>query len=237
MAYTKVIGILGGMGPAATLDLFEKIIEAAVKRGARRDQDHPEVVISSVPRTPDRTKAILGHGPSPEADLIRSARRLETAGADLIAIPCNSAHFFLEAIQNSVSIPILNMIELTVQHIVDNDPGSRKTGILATDGTIEARLYQDALDRARLEFLVPDPEHQRLVMDAIYGSAGVKENASSSAARIKMAGVAEHLIGRGAQCLIAGCTEIPLCLKSEKINVPIIDATLILANAAVDAAR
>ena len=234
--WNKVIGIMGGMGPEATIDLYARITEAACARGAARDQDHPEVVISSVPRTPDRTEAIVADGPSPEPELIRSARRLEAAGAGLVVIACNAACHFLPAIRGAVGIPVLDMTEIAVRRIRERHPAVRRAGVMATDGTLRSRLYQRRLEEAGLEALVPDRENQRLLMEAVYGAEGIKAVSAGGRANEKLEAVAGHLVGAGAQLLIAGCTEIPLALRAGKLDVPLLDPAAELASAALKAA-
>ena len=232
----KIIGIMGGMGPDATVDLYNKIIEDTRRRGAVSDQDHLEVVISSIPQTPDRTEAIFGKAPSPEPELVRSARRLEAAGAGLIAVACNSAHYFYCEISSSVTIPVLHMIRLTAAHIAGNYPNAGIAGILATDGTLKTRLYHEALEKEGLEPLAPDPLSQEAVMDAIYGEGGIKMELPSQMATADLVLAADVLIERGAAVIIAGCTEIPLALRHAELAVPVIDSTAVLAGAAVTAA-
>jgi aspartate racemase len=224
---------MGGMGPEATLDLYSKIFEAACRRGARRDQDHPEVVISSVPQTPDRTEYIVGRGPSPVSELQRSARRLEQAGADFIVIPCNSAHYFLSEIRSSVGIPVLDIMSLTARHIREKFPEVGNVGVLATDGTIRSRLYHKALEEAGLVPIQPKDEDQRLVMESIYGGEGVKSGRGGATAGRLLERVGKALAAQGAELLIAGCTEIPPALRHASLPVHVIDATMVLAEAAV----
>jgi aspartate racemase len=232
----KVIGIMGGMGPDATVDLYVKIIEETRRRGAKRDQDHLEVVISSVPQTPDRTEAIFGTALSPVPELIRSARRLEAAGAGLIAIPCNSAHFFYDELASAVSIPILHMVRLAADFAACSYPDIKRAGILATDGTLRTRLYHDALEAMGIKPVSPDPETQKMVMEAVFGPAGIKSVYPSQVATAGLVSAAKKLISDGVGVIIAGCTEIPLGLKGAKLAVPLIDSTAVLAAAAVSAA-
>lgn len=232
----KIIGIMGGMGPDATVDLYNKIIEETRRRGAVCDQDHLEVVISSVPQTPDRTEAIFGKAPSPVPELIRSARRLEAAGAGIIIIPCNSAHYYYADVAGAVSVPVLHMIRLTAAHIAGNYPEARIAGILATDGTIRTRLYHEALEKEGIEPLTPDVPSQKDVMEAIFGKGGIKMGSPSREAIAKLLSTANKLIEQGAAVIIAGCTEIPLAFKHTDLAVPFVDSTAVLATAAVTAA-
>lgn len=232
----KIIGIMGGMGPESTIDLYAKIFHESCKLGADRDQDHPEVVISSIPQTPDRTASIFGDGESPVPELVRSAARLQKAGADFIVIACNSAHHFLPEIRSGVTIPVFDIMELTAAHIKDRYPGVRHVGILATDGTIASKLYHRALAKVGLKPIVPKENLQKDVMEAIYGSGGVKSGVVSRNSASKIKSAADGLISDGAEILIAGCTEIPIGLDASKVSAPLVDATEVLASAAVEAA-
>lgn len=134
----KVIGILGGMGPEATIDLFYKIIKLTP---AEKDQDHLRIIIDNNPKIPDRIAAILGKGEDPLPVLQETARNLEKAGADFIIIPCNTAHYFLSSIQESIKIPILNMIEETAKETQKRIPQIQKVGLLASIGVYETKIY------------------------------------------------------------------------------------------------
>lgn len=222
-----VIGILGGMGPLATVDLYRKIIEATP---AEHDQDHLHVVIEANPAIPDRTGALLNGGADPLPWLINGARRLQRAGASLIAMPCNTAHAFLPRVQASVSIPIINMIGETARQAASVLPSGSAVGILATEGTVRAGLYQSALRDTGLQALVPGAAAQGWVSQAIgMVKAGQIERGATS---LVLRAVAE-LIADGAVALIAACTEIPIILNPTDVDVPLIDPTDVLARTAV----
>ena len=131
----KVIGVLGGMGPEATLSLYEEIIRATP---ASKDQEHIRVIIDSNPKVPDRTAAIIGNGESPVPEMVKSGKALERAGADFIIIPCISAHFFLEELREKLNLPIISAFEATADQIVGEHPEIKTVGLLATTGTIQA---------------------------------------------------------------------------------------------------
>jgi len=134
----KIIGILGGMGPQATVDLYNEIIR---QTPIKEEQDHLPIIIFSNPKVPDRTKALIAGGEDPLPHLIYSARVLEKAGADFIIIPCNTAHHYLPQMQKAVSIPILNMIAETADFIKQRYPQKKRVGLLATTGTIKVGIY------------------------------------------------------------------------------------------------
>lgn len=230
----KVIGILGGMGPAATVDLFDKIVKLVP---AQRDQDHPRVIIDSNSQIPSRVEFLAGVGPTPIPALVDSARTLERAGADLIAVPCNTAHLFHREIQAAVTIPVLHMMAETGRALVGLEPPVRRAGLLATTGTIVAGLYHQAMDG--VEILVPEIPDQEQIMECLMEIKAGKFRR----ARTVIRRAARGLVARGAQAVIAGCTEVPLVLSQKDLTdsatgerTPYMDATLILARSAVAAA-
>ncbi len=231
----KIIGILGGMGPEATIDLFTKIVKGTK---AKKDQDHLRILIDNNPKIPDRTLAIQRKGPSPLTQLIRSAKLLENAGADFIVIPCVTAHHFFEPLQKRVKIPFLHLVEETVKYIQTRLKGIRKIGLIATTGTIQTGLFQKAFSNHVIELILPTPEVQKKwVMEAIYGKKGIKVIGPSENSKRLILKASESLIKQGAQAIIAGCTEIPLVLKEGDLSVPVIDPISILARAAIAKAQ
>lgn len=228
MGSSKMIGVLGGMGPAATADFYQKIIRATP---AKADQDHLKVLIFSNPQVPDRTAAIRGEGPDPLPILVAGAEVLIQGGADLIAIPCVTAHHYYEALQGAVGVPILHMVGETVTAVVNEQPGLRRLGLLATTGTLQSRLFERYFEPRGLTILRPDPAVQAsAVMEAIYA---VKCGERLERARHLIREAAERLRAQGAEVILAGCTEVPLILQDGEVPVPVIDPTWILARAAV----
>jgi len=225
-----VIGVLGGLGPWATLDFFEKLLRESP---ARRDQDHFRILIDDNPKIPDRTPAILGRGEDPTPALIATARNLERAGASFLVIPCNTAHAFYEPIQAAVSIPVLHIMEEVAAAARSEVKDLTTVGVLATIGTLHAQLYHRVFARRDITVLVPPPADQKLVDRGIYQ---VKAGEMGPEVTRPLVSVAEGLIARGAQALVLGCTELPFVLKSPHVSVPLLDSNLVLARAAVRAA-
>lgn len=223
----KIIGILGGMGPEATADLYLRIIKAT---SAKRDQDHPRVIIYSNSKVPDRTAAILGTGSNPMPELIRAGKRLEEAGADFIIIPCNTAHYFIDLLQKELRVPILHLIKLSAMKSKEFYPNVKKVGILATDGTVKSGLYKSAYGEFGIEVLEPTPESQAEVMKAIYQYIKAGNLIDGG---LLLRSVANELIAAGAEMIICGCTEVSLVLKEGDLTVPILDPLQVLAEAAV----
>ena len=183
----KVIGILGGMGPEATLDLFGKIIAATP---AARDQDHLRVVIDSNPKVPDRTAAIVAGGESPVPAMTAGIRALQRAGADFVVIPCVSAHAFIDELQ-AAGLPILSMFAATVDYIRERHPAIRTVGLLATTGTLRAGRFAAELGRAGIRVLEPEAADQERIMAAIYAIKGASRPRAEIAADVRA--VAERL--------------------------------------------
>lgn len=221
----KTIGIIGGMGPLATCDLFRKIIEIT---DACKDQDHVRVCIDSNTEIPDRTAAILHGGADPVPELIKSALRLQGMGADVLIMPCNTAHYFYHQVSRFAEVPYLNMLEETADAI--QKKGIHKVGLLATDGTIQSGVYKAVFDKAGIEMVTPDDKGQACVMSLIYD--GVKAGNYSIDTSGFLAAV-EDLQCRGAEVMVLGCTELPCAMDLFRFDFPAIDPTLVLASRAL----
>lgn len=224
----SVVGILGGMGPAATADFYLKLVQATP---AASDQEHLQVLIWSDPTIPDRSEALLTHGADPTPALIAGAQLLQQSGAAMLAVPCNTAHAFLAAVQAAVQIPIIHMIEETANHVRQLTPRVHRVGLLSTTGTQKAGLYQAWLDKKGIQVLCPDPQTQEnLVMASI---RGIKAGKTGPAVKSQFIAAARELIDAGAQAIIGGCTEVPVGLAAEDIPVPFVDPARILAESVV----
>ena len=226
----KTIGILGGMGPEATLDCFAKIIK---NTPARTDQEHLHVVIDSNPKVPDRTAAITGKGESPVPILVAGCRALQQAGADFIIIPCVSAHFFLEEVRQQITLPILSIFDVVAETIIRDHAEIKTVGMMGTTGTITGGLFQKRLAADNIKTIVPAETRQAKVMAAIYDIKNSQPARSRAQITSDLMAIAEDLISKGARGIIAGCTEIPLALNQKHLSVPYFDALTILARAAI----
>ena len=225
----RTIGILGGMGPLATADLFQKI---TLHTAAACDQEHPRVCIDSNTDIADRTAALLHGGADPVPEMVKSAHRLEAMGADFLIMPCNTAHNFYDAVASQVHIPIINMIAVTRDALASR--GVKCAGLLATDGTVETGIYQRTFEGCGIELLVPEGEDQAAVMDIIYNGVKAGDLAHDAAAFRR---TCEGLLARGAEVLILGCTELPPAFALYHLDDPNVDPTLELAFAAIRAAE
>lgn len=227
----KVIGVLGGLGPWATLDLFEKILRLTP---ATRDQDHLRIIIDNNPKIPDRSPAILGGGEDPTPALVTTAKNLEASGADFLVIPCNTAHAFYDDIAQAVAIPVLHIMAEVAAAAREEVPDLRRVGVVATRATMASGLYHRAFERTGVAVLGPDASGQEVVNRAIYG---VKAGHTGPEVTRQLVNVARTLVASGAQALVLGCTELPFVLKAGDVPVPLLDSNLILAKAAVRTAR
>jgi aspartate racemase len=216
----KTCGIIGGMGPSATADLFQKIIKMTA---ADTDQQHVPLIIHNNPQIPDRTAAILRGEQSPIDQLVSSAKMLENAGADFLALPCNTAHYFIEEIQKHVNIPILNMIALTSEEILGLK--IKKPTVLATSGTIKTKLYENALKKKGLGCNLPSEEQQKMVDDLIYSVKAGKKDYDITPFKDLL-----NELSEGDDSLfILGCTELPVAFEWFDIQNRYIDPTMVLA--------
>lgn len=225
-----VVGVLGGMGPAATIDFMAEVLRLT---NAAHEQDNLRLIVDSNPTLPNRHSAIRGEGSSPGPGLAEMARGLERAGAELLVMPCNTAHAFQAEIEAATPLPFLSMIEAVVAVVVREHPGARRIGLLAADGCLDAGLYQAALADAGREALIPDAGAQQRLMDLIFR---IKRGEVGSEVRAAMAGLAQTLIDAGAEVLIAGCTEVPLVMRPGDTSAPLINSTEVLARATIERA-
>ncbi|MDA8054740.1 MAG: amino acid racemase [Thermoplasmatales archaeon] len=210
MKLKSLLGVLGGMGPEATVYFLEKLVD---KTDARTDQEHIPIVIFNNPRVPDRTLAYLGKGESPLPALLYGIKKLEDSGADLIAIPCNSAHLWLTEMRKNTNAEILSMVDIAVKRI----RAGYKIGIIGTTLTVLSKLYESPLRDKGVEVLLPK-DQEKVMKQIRLIKAGNIEKAS-----LKLTKIANELIERGATHILAGCTEVPLALKKDDLSVPIID--------------
>lgn len=222
----KTIGIIGGMGPLATYDLAEKILDNTV---ASCDQDNIPVIIDCNTRIADRTAAILHGGADPRPEMKKSAKRLEEAGADVLVMACNTAHYFYDSVCEDISVPVLHMPRLTAQLLLSK--GVKKAGVLATDGTCQSGVYGDALEKEGIEPIYPSQEKQKIIMSLIYDYVKAGRMDFSD---LDIDAVISEMKEKGAEILILGCTELPVAfgIIGDK-GLPAVDPTDVLARAAV----
>lgn len=223
----QVIGILGGMGTLATAHFFDVLVKN-VK--SEKDQDYPRIIIYNNPDIPDRTKAIIGEGKSPVEEIVRTMKNLQNAGAQIIAMPCISAHYYFDEITRHCDVQMINMIEETYK-VYENEIYGKKVGLLATTGTVKAKTFLRFFPEEKV--LVPDDYIQEnMVMEAIYGKKGIKVGELNHPKKLLIQS-AETLINQGADAIIAGCTEVSVALKNDDLPVYYLDPIVILAEATI----
>lgn len=212
------VGILGGMGPEAAGVVFQKLVE---KVPAEKDSDHPKVVLLSYPQIPDRTAAIMGTGPSPVTAIVRMAKDMERLFVETACLACITAHYFFDEIQSSTTVRLLNAVKEMVL-VIQREYSERKTiGVLATSGTVKGAIFDKYSND--LKFLYPKDHVQDRITESIYGKRGIKRLGATNHSKIILETAVEHLVDRGADLVIAGCTEIPLVLQNEYKGTAILD--------------
>lgn len=224
----KTVGVMGGMGPDATVDFMAKVI-ALTNSG--RDQDHVHMIVDNDPTIPNRQVAINSGNDEVSPRLEAMAQRLESAGADFLVMVCNTAHVFLDGVRASTSIPFISIIDESVKEIDNVCPDAVKVGVMATDACLNTNVYQDAISASGRVALVPDLAGMQLLMDLINA---IKAGDKGAEVTQRMESVARGLTDRGAEVLIAGCTEIPIVFEGDGFPVPVVASTNVLAQRTVD---
>lgn len=224
----QAVGVIGGVGPMATVYYMQRVIEMT-KAGC--DQEHINMLVFNDCDIPDRTAFITEKSPdNPLPVMVEDAKRLEAAGCEFVVIPCNTAHYFYDELEQAVEIPVVNIVEETIRYAKARVQDLSCVGIMATTGTIVTGTYQKYAERAGLSFAVPDEDEQNLLMQIIYD--GVK--AGKPVPRADFDRVANHLRAKGAQCLILGCTELSVLKRDLPINDPdVLDSIDVLASETV----
>lgn len=229
--HRPILGILGGVGPMATAYFMQCVIK---KTPAERDQDNIPMIVFNDPQIPDRTAYILDHDePNPLPELEKVVAWLEHAGADYIAIPCNTAHYFYDPIVEAANVPVLNIMRETAARILSTAGAESSVGLLATSGTIESGVFQDYLSEARLNVVVPTRQEQdEVVMPLIYDR--IKKNLPYDAAAFLE--VARRLHEEeGCETVIVGCTELSVVYQDlDEKPAYLVDAMDVLADRCVE---
>jgi len=220
-----LVGILGGMGPEATVSLFSEFI---INRNVEHDQDHIPVIILSCPDIPDRTECILNGKTSPLPKLVEYLKILENSGVQCIIIGCNTAHYWFDELNKSSSVNLISMIDSAVLSVKKYN--YKRIALLATEGTIFSRLYQNKLDDCGISFMIPDHKQQALISDAI---AKIKSGLKPDIEELKEQ-VLIIMKGNGADCFLLGCTELPLVFYSLSNSFNFINPSKEVALAAIN---
>jgi aspartate racemase len=229
IAQHRIVGVIGGMGPAATVHFMGRILDLTP---AASDQDHLRLIVDNNSGVLDRNAAVAGSGPSPAPVLVAMARGLERAGAEMLVMPCNTAHAFAGAIVAACDLPFVDLIEAASDEAVSHK--ASRVGVLAADGCLQAGLYQHAFARRHVAPILLEPRAQAQFMGLLYA---IKAGRRGPEVRAGMRALAEDLVAAGAEALVAGCTEVPLVLGPDDVPVPLTDSLDALARATIAAAE
>ncbi|MDH5021362.1 cysteate racemase [Halobacterium rubrum] len=222
--FDRVLGVLGGMGPEATVDFMDKLVTATP---AEVDQDHIETVVYNDPKIPDRNQAILEGAESPLPRLKRNVNRLEELGVDVLALPCNTAHYYFEDLASESDAALINMISRTREVI--EEMGIESAGLLATETVMEAGVYDDEFAESPVDLV--EPADRDALMSCIYD---IKRK-NHQQAQDSYDEVIRQLMEREVSCLIVGCTD--LALLEVEFDIPVVDTTSVLVDACIDRTR
>lgn len=221
----KILGVLGGLGPMASVYFLQLIVQMSE---AETDQEHMEVILHSKPQIPDRTRYILGQsGDNPLPQMVLAGKGLAAQGAEMLAIPCITAHYFQEQLENEIGVPILNAVEETAVYLKQAEINC--AGILATDGTLSSRLFQTHLAKHGINCITPGEEDQRAVMHLIYGNV----KAGKPVEFPLFEDLSQRLFTQGAQVILLACTELSLIKRDYALGAGFLDVLEVLARKAV----
>lgn len=223
----KLVGIIGGMGPGATVDFMSRILQVTP---ANTDQDHVRMVVENNPRIPSRQAAMRGEGESPGPSIAAIAARLEAMGAEFLVMPCNLAHAWQSDIEAAISIPFISIVEESVQSALDRSGDDSAVGLMTTPGCFTAGLYQQALAATGRPVITQTPEELAEAMSFV---EQIKSGNQSQEIASGLRALADKLVDRGAKVLIAACTEFPLVLDESMFDVAFISSTDMLARKTV----
>lgn len=227
----KTVGVIGGLGPEATLDFYGKLLQ---KSNAKTDQEHLHVIINSNPKVPNRHASIAGTGESAAPGLVGSATALETAGADFLVMVCNTAHAYAPDIQAATGIPFISIIDSSIDACLAANPQMKQVGLLAADGCLDANLYQTKFAEKSVHCLLPNEQDQADLMHLIFR---VKANDNAPDVKVGMKAIADKLIAQGADVILAACTEVPLVLEESDLSKPFVTCTDALVDATIAFAK
>jgi aspartate racemase len=244
-AQIAIPGIIGGVGPLAHIALERRLLAASARRGATGDRGHPVWILINATDIPDRTASLTDGSDRCARSLVHYGRVLAAAGAGFLVVPCNTAHAFHARVQAELAIPWLHLIDHTAAAIARRHPGIARVGVLATDGTLRAALYPRSLIDLGIATLAPSPGSalQREVMDAIYAAGwGIKASGVEITARARatVLRAVRWLEQRGAELVVAGCTELSAALEAlasdTELPLPWLDPLEVIADVALDRA-
>ncbi|SHN59840.1 aspartate/glutamate racemase family protein [Desulfovibrio litoralis] len=218
----KIVGILGGMGPEATVDFMQRLIKLVP---AKDDSDHIRCVVDNNPKVPSRMKALIdGDGENPGPCMADMAQRLEKWGASFLVIPCNTAHYYYDYVKNSVNIPVLNILDLTTNYVVKHFPEVTNIGILASNAVQKTKMYEKCFEPYHKNIIFPDKIFQNRLLSLI---KDIKKGLCGEEQQQELQVIVDHLITKDANLCIIACTELSVIASTFKS--PFVDASQILA--------
>jgi len=223
----KKIGIIGGMGPESTAEFYMDLIKICQDNYlAKYDSDYPQIIINSVPI--EDVVEDMSKEENIISDLINAAKILESAGCDFLVMPCNTAHYFFEDIQKNVSIPMMSIVKETAKKIIDK--GFNKVGLLATDLTVNKRIYESVFDYYNINSIKPSKKDQLLVTETIMNILAGKKSPQD---KQNLSKIIKKMINLGAEAIVLGCTDLPIVLKQKDFDIELIDSSKILAKSTI----
>jgi aspartate racemase len=232
MLHRKKLGMIGGMGSLAAAYTFDRIIKLTP---AATDQEHIEIFVHNNNHIPDRTRGILYGGPDPLPELKRSVSLLNSMYVDYIILACMTSHYYIETMQQHSRAEVINALAETAEYTHRRYPKLRTVGLLATTGSIKLNIFQKEFEKRNIRTVVFDDDEQKTYfMDPVYAPWGIKAGFTSGKPQELMREAAAQLVAKGAEAVVAGCTEVPLVLSQKDMPVPFLDTIDILAEAAIE---
>lgn len=226
----KIPGIIGGMGPEATVDLMQRII---ANTPASDDVDHIHCIVDNNPKIPSRMKAILETGgEDPGPCMAEMGKKLEQYGADFLVIPCNTAHYYYENVAQAVTIPVVNLIDLVVENVIADNPEITQIGILGSTTIVKTKLYKILFEKRGVEVVYPDDVMQDKLFNVI---KNVKRGQTGKETRQSFSDIGNHLKSKNVTLAILGCTELGII--ADDLPLDYIDAAEVLAKEVVAVAK
>lgn len=221
----KLVGVIGGLGPQATIYFMNLVVK---NTKVTKDQDHIDMIVFNHSSIPDRTAYILGKSKDdPTPYLIEDCKKLCDLGCQFIVMPCNTAHYFYSSIKEVSTVPVINIVEETVKQCLN----SKKVGIMATDGTLLTRTYQNELEKQNIVYLVPDNNRQKMIMQYIYNYVKVGKKVNTN----EFNELINYFYENGCDKIIIGCTELSIIIEDNSIrNENIVDSLLVLAKKTIE---
>ncbi|OMH36195.1 aspartate/glutamate racemase family protein [Motiliproteus sp. MSK22-1] len=228
----KVVGVIGGMGPEATVDLMSRVIR---ETPVNDDADHIRMIVDNNSKIPSRIKALIdGNGEDPGPCMADMGLRLQRYGADFLVIPCNTAHHYYQDVVDAVDIPVVNMIEMTVDSAIQGHKRLRKAGVLASTAVLNIGLYHEYFAQRKVEAVFPESREQDKLMALI---RRVKAGSHDAEVIGSFKAAADNLQAQGAECLIVACTELSVLADELQTSLPVYDASQVLAEVIVRTAK